>query len=175
MLESEFAKWRAAAGIVNHPRLSLNLVFGQHPDCRRSWLPSGRIVDLPGFLQTALDFVSDEEATLLYRKGGGSWYEDDDAPIGNQIIDRVLDAVGVPRTFQGALAFDSVEWRDLYLVISIFAVWGWSVGEDLFIIPKNGSCVLMTSHHGELFANFPSEEALEKFRDSMERAGHPAL
>jgi hypothetical protein len=174
VLESDFAKWRAGAGIETHPRFALDLVFGQNPDCQRSWLPTGRITDLPGFLQTAVGLVSDRGAILLYRKGGGSWYEDDDAPIGNHIIDRVLEALGVPRDFQGALAFEGHEWRDLYLVMSTFAVWAWSVGEDLYIFPKNGSCVLMTSHHGELFAKFPTAEALGRFHGAMERSGHPA-
>jgi hypothetical protein len=174
LLDADFTKWRAAAGIANHPRFPLNLVFSQDPKGQRSWLPTGRITDLPGFLQAAVTLVSDQGPVLLYRKGGDTWYEDEGAPIGNHIIDRVLEAVGVPRDFHGALAFDNHEWRDLYLVISTFAVWGWSVGEDLFIIPKNGSCVLMTSHHGELLANFPSAEALEQFRKSMEGAGHPA-
>jgi hypothetical protein len=172
--EGDFARWRENAGIGAHPRFPLNLAFDKAPDFQASWLPSGRVTDLPGFLQTAVSLASAEDAVLLCRKGGGSWYEGDDAPIGNHIIDRVLEAVGVPHNFQGALAFEASEWRDLYLVVGTFAVWGWSVGEDLYIVPRNGSCMLMTSHHGELFGTFPTAEALGTFRVEMENSGHPA-
>ena len=172
--QHDFAKWAASVGIGQHPRFPLNLAFIQAPDSHREWLSTGRITDLPGFLQTAVGIASVDGATLLYRKGGDSWYEGEDAPIGNHIIDRVLAAIGVPREFAGALSFDSTEWRDLYLVISTFGVWGWSVGEDLYIIPRNGSCMLMTSHHGELVAMAPTEEALVRFEAEMVRCGYPS-
>jgi hypothetical protein len=172
--ESEFVSWAAGIGIARHPRFPLNLAFVQEPDCQKSWLPTGRVTDLPGFLQTAVGLASGDGGTLLYRKGGQSWYESEDAPIGNHIIDRVLAAISVPREFAGALSFESTEWRDLYLVISTFFVWGWSVGEDLYIIPRNGSCMLMTSHHGELFAMCPAGEALAQFEAEMLRCEFPA-
>ena len=172
--EDEFVGWATEVGIARHPRFPLNLAFIQTPDSYQSWLPTGRITDLPGLLQTAVGIASSDGATLLYRKGGESWYEGEDAPIGNRIIDRVLEALAVPRDFAGALSFEATEWRDLYLVISTFFVWGWSVGEDLYIIPKNGSCMLMTSHHGELFAMCPTVDALTRFEAEMAQRDHPA-
>jgi hypothetical protein len=172
--EAEFVDRTAAVGIGRHPRFPLNLAFTQAPDCQRSWLPTGRVSDLPGFLQTAIGIATGDGPVWLYRKGGGSWFEGEDAPIGNHIIDRVLEGIGVPREFAGALAFEGQEWRDLYLVISTFFVWGWSVGEDLYIVPASGSCVLMTSHHGEFIAAYPSADRLDEFEAEMDRCGHPA-
>jgi len=172
--EQDFSQWMDRGGIGAHPECPLNLTFIRAPGCRASWLPTGRVSDLPGFLQTALGVASTGGSVWVYRKGGGVWYEGSDAPIGNHIIDRVLAAIAVPLEFAGALGFDRTEWRDLNLLISTFFVWGWSVGEDLYVIPKNGSCLLMTSHHGELFADFPSEVALSRFRSQMLQAGHLA-
>jgi len=164
----------ARAGIATHPRFLLNLAFVQAPECQATWIPIGRISDFAGFLQTAVAIASSDGSVWAYRKGGGTWYEGSDSPIGNHIIDRVVATLGVPLDFAGALGFDGPEWRDLYLLISTFFVWGWSVGEDLYIIPKNGSCLLMTSHHGELRANFPNEATRSRFCDDMDQAGHPA-
>jgi len=172
--EAEFARWRSDVDILPHPRFPSSLAFRQAPDCQQSWLPAGRITDLPGFLQTAVSLARGDGSVCLYRKGGGAWYEGDDAPIGNHIIDRVLQGLGIPRDFEGAISFVGREWRDMYLLISTFFVWGWSVGEDLYIIPENVSCVLMTSHHGELFAMFPGTEALAQFQAAMASSGHPA-
>jgi hypothetical protein len=172
--EDEAEQWMAEGGIGRHPRFRLSLAYSQAPDLQESWLPTGRITDLPGFLQTAVSLAAGGGPILLYRKGGGSWYEGDDAPIGNHIIDRVLEAIGVPREFAGALSFDATEWRDMYLVISTFFIWGWSVGEDVYIIPGSRTCLLMTSHHGELFATCPTVEALAAFAADMARRGHPA-
>lgn len=169
--DSDVTDWMAGIGITSHPRFPLKLVFSDAPDCQQSWLPTGRITDLPGFLQVAVGLATDGGQVLLYRKGGGSWYEGEDAPIGNHVIDRVLHGIGIPEAFQGALSFEAAEWRDLYLVISTFFVWGWSVGEDLYIVPKNGSCILMTSHHGELFAHFPGADARVAFVAAMAEAG----
>ena len=172
--EPEFTTWAASVGIASHPRFPSNLAFVQALDSHRAWLPTGRITDLPGFLQTAVGIASGDGETLLYRKGGGSWFEGDDAPIGNHIIDRVLEAIGVPQHFNGALSFEATEWRDLYLVISTFFVWGWSVGEDLYIIPRNASSMLMTSHHGELVAKCSNEAALLHFEAEMLRCEYSA-
>ena len=59
-------------------------------------------------------------------------------------------------------------------MISTFIVLVWSVGEDLYIIPTTGSCMLMTSHHGELFGLFPTEGALANFEGEMTRLKFPA-
>ena len=50
--------------------------------------------------------------------------------------------------------------------------WQWSVGEDLYVIPDDCSCVLLFSHEGRLEAQFPSEARADAFSDAVAPAAN---
>jgi hypothetical protein len=174
--ETEFRAWLAAGGVGLHSRWGNTgtLVCLKNEDLSRFWFPSFVPSDLPGFIDTALTAASASGPYYLLRRGGGHWYEPDpgSAPGSNLMIDACLRAVGVPSDCSGALELAKSEWQALGLVILAHYVHGWSVGEDLHIVPAERDCVLMTSHHGELSVHFPDEARLERFQQSMLQAGY---
>lgn len=176
--DEEFLAWAAATiGIVPDPHFSppLTLVFAEDRGFTRVWFPGPIVSDLPGFIDSALSAASAAGPFYLYRRGGGSWYEQIDPAYGlvrNEIIDRVVATTGIPEDFSGAIALRRSEWRELLTIITAFYVFGWSVGEDLHVVPENGSCLLLFSHHGELCVEFADESALQSFVAEMARSGY---
>ena len=53
-----------------------------------------------------------------------------------------------------------------------FCTFGWSVGEDLYILPSDGSFILMVSHHDELIVMAKSPENEQRFLAHMHSAGY---
>ena len=172
--DNQFIEWLEAGGIRNDPRWprSQSLTFGEDHDHTRWWLPPEVVSDLPGFITTALELSSSNGPYWLCRRGGGTWYDGDDGTVRNQIIDRMVAITGVPSDFSGALGLETSEWRDLLILTAAYFVFGWSVGEDLYIIPDDRSCILMIDHHGTLSIHCESNERLEAFSQGMREAGH---
>ncbi|PYR48027.1 MAG: hypothetical protein DMF89_17360 [Acidobacteria bacterium] len=84
-----------------------------------------------------------------------------------------MERCAVQRDFSGALQFNNHETRDLLLLVANYYVFAWSAGEDLNILPDDGSCILMVSHHGELQGDFPDSQRLDAFVAFMEAKGYP--
>ena len=172
--EEQFLTWAAEAGIIPDPHFSAprTLIFAGDQEHSRFWMPPPIVSDLPGFIGTALDCASETGPYCLYRRGGGTWYDKFDPADGlvrNEIIDRIVETTGVPEDFAGAIKLAASEWKDTLTLISAFYVFGWSIGEDLHIVPDDRSCVLMVSHHGELQGQFPTAEHMEAFVAGMAR------
>jgi hypothetical protein len=175
LTDEAFHAWLAEGGIGSDPRYpnSYCLVFLAAPDCSRFWFPSFVPSDLPGFINAALDAASSTAPYYLYRRGGGRWFDESSSgPGANQTIEDLLRAVGLPASASGALRLERSEWRVLQAIVIAFYVYGWSVGEDLYILPTGRDCILMTSHHGELAVEFPTEARLEQFRAAMLQEGY---
>ena len=172
--DGEFLRWLEAGGITNDPRWprAQALTFGELHEHRRWWLPSEVVSELPSFIGAALVLSSTTGPYWLYRHGGGIWYDGDDGTLRNQIIDRMVSITGIPSGFAGAVGLALSEWRDILILTTAFYVFGWSVGEDLYIIPDDRSCILMISHHGELSVDCASAAQLEAFVQGMREAGY---
>ena len=131
------------------------------------------ISDAPAFITGALGTAMPDGTFLLWRRGGGVWHEGPDTTARNEAIDLALRGAGVPPEHAGALRLSpESELAALWVVVLAFFVFGWGVGEDLYIIPENASCFLMVSHHGELFVTSPSIEHQNEFTSAMVKLGY---
>lgn len=84
----------------------------------------------------------------------------------NASLDRLLEALGYGGG-SGALRLGAKELPDVWLIVNAFFVFGWSVGEDLYVIPEDCSCVLLFSHEGYVEARFPSAERAQAFAAAL--------
>ena len=168
-----FQEWAHSRGIGLDPRFprSDSLSFRDSLDTWRFWEPPSIPSDLPHFVNAALEGASPSGTFLLYRRGGGPWFDGSDTPLQNQVLALIAGAVGIPMTFEGALRFRAAERRDIWALVLAYYVCGWGVGEDLYMIPEEAGCFLMTSHHGQLYGHFPSQAAMDAFASAMANAG----
>jgi hypothetical protein len=127
--------------------------------------------ELPGFISGAARLAAGEGTRWLYRRGGGEW----SSGLGgssDEVIDRLLPAAGLPPGCEGALGFEPKEWQPLAILVATYFVFGWHVGNDVFLVPEDRSCVLMFGHHGEMSCHCGTRERLDAFVGGMAAAGY---
>ena len=172
--ETEFWAWAAEHQIGLDPQFGTtgSLAFLSAPNLWKPWRPPGLISDAPAFITAALETVMPAGSFLLWRRGGGAWYDGPDGIERNRAIDFTLRGVGIPEDHRGALQLSLADLAELWVVVLAFFVYGWGVGEDLYILPLDGSALLMVSHHGELVVTSPSVEHQEQFTRAMLTLGY---
>jgi hypothetical protein len=166
MNDDAFRKWASERGVTVEAQYAARLMFAGD-QVIREWRPPPVPSDLEGFVSTLLNAASSTGPFWLYRRGGGSWYEDEESPLSDQNRNRIMAITGVSRDFEGALGFRTEEWRDLLLIILTFYVFGWEVGGDLQIVPEDRECILQTSHHGPVEVRFANEARMRAFVQAM--------
>lgn len=173
--EADFWAWATDNGIGPHPTFGKtgSLAFLSASNLWKPWMPPTIISDSPAFITAALDSAMPDGTFLLWRRGGGVWREGPDTTARNEAIDLALRGARVPPEHSGALRLSPAsELPALWVIVLAFFVYGWGVGEDLYIIPENASCFLMVSHHGELIVTSPSIKHQNEFTSAMVRLGY---
>jgi len=67
--------------------------------------------------------------------------------------------------------FSRNEFDKLVTLIFSTTIFGWSVGEDLYVVPNDGRSVLQTDHHEVIHVCFRVEDDLEDFVKGMDARG----
>jgi len=173
--DDRFFGWLRQRRIISDPKWGTGdrLTFAEGAVERR-WRPDGIVSDLPGFVDSVLTAAMPGGPWWLWRRGGGPWMDEFGAEGGlrNGSLDRLLEALGFGGA-SGALRLGIKEMPDLWLIIHAFFVFAWSVGEDLYVIPENCSCVLLFSHEGWVEGRFPDEAHAGTFADAISPSANP--
>jgi hypothetical protein len=173
--EVVFRGWLADGGIENHAEVEHvdYLCFKEGMAFDRFWFPSFVPSDLHGFISTAVSALSAHGPYYLMRCYGGAWYSDpESATLDDLMLNDTLKCNGVPAEASGALCFQESDWRAFVSIVLSFYIHGWCVDEDLYIFGEERNAILKTSHHGQLYGRFPSEERMELFRKEMLSSGY---
>jgi hypothetical protein len=76
------------------------------------------------------------------------WVDDRDRPgAKHQVYAAIQQSVGVPLGERCALQFPVGEMNRLVTLMFARLVFGWSVPDDLFVIPDHGRQIVQTDHH----------------------------
>ena len=90
----------------------------------------------------------------------------------NDVVElRILDGLGLPRGTNAVVEFSRADYDRLVTLLFSTTIFGWSVGEDLYVVPTHGRHLLQTDHHGVIHLSFRTEESLTLCIDEMERRG----
>lgn len=165
-----FFGWLQHRGIIADPERGTGdrLTFAEGAPVERRWRPGGIVSDVPDFVRAMLTAAMAGGPWWLWRRGGGPWMDEfgEEGGMRNGALDRMLEALGYGGA-SGALRLGAKELPDLWLIVNAFFVFGWSVGEDLYVIPEDCSCVLLFSHEGHVEAAFPSAERAAEFAAAL--------
>lgn len=171
-----FFGWLQQRGIITDPRMTTGdwLVFAEGETLAARWMPGGIVSDLPGFVGEALSAAQQGGPWWLWRRGGGPWMDEfgEEGGMRNASLDRLLEGLGYGGA-SGALRLGIKEITDVWLIVNAFFVFAWSVGEDLYVIPDDCSCILLFSHEGWLEGRFPSAERAAAFRAALPPVAKP--
>jgi len=104
----------------------------------------------------------------------GSWLEGASTQRSNDKVEyQILSGIGLPIGTADIVIFKGKDLDKLVTLIFSTSLFGWSVGEDLYVLPDNDRYILKTDHHGVLHVSFRVHEDLDKTVKEMDKEDFP--
>jgi len=170
--EQQFVDWVQTVGLTldpAYPEYAI-LCYPQASADSRFWEVPARPERRPYFLASLLDLMPAWESCYVWR-ASGSWPAPDEVrPDGaNDVVElSILQGLGLPLGTADAVQFTHDQRAALLALLFSTTVFGWSVGQDLYVVPDHGRCFLETDHHDVVHATFRDSSDLASFVSAME-------
>lgn len=170
MTEKQFLKWAAEKGLGPDPKYPNSAVLDfQGPSESRFWKVPEGAAQRPYFLSTLIDLMGEWQTCYVWRHLG-RW--PDPANVSpHRITDAVelniLRGVGVPLGTAAVIAFDRSERAALVTLLFSTTIFGWSVADDLYVVPDHARQLLQTDHHDVIHVSFAADDDLRHWVSKM--------
>jgi hypothetical protein len=155
--EDEFLEWASAKGLGLDPRYPESAVLDFRADSdARFWMVPREAERRPYFLASLIDLMGDWQTCYVWRHLG-SWPAPkriDPRRINDAVELRILKGLGLPLDTAAVVEFERSERDALVTLLFSTTVFGWSVGEDLYVVPDHGRQILQTDHHDVVHVSF---------------------
>jgi hypothetical protein len=173
--EEQFLKWAKTCGMGLDERYldSAVLTFKPDPDLERFWVVPRQPERRPHFIAVMLELMGKWQSCRVWRHMG-SWHE---RPNPERLNDRVefqiLNGIGMPMGTGDIVEFERAEFDQLTTLLFSTTIFGWSVGEDLYVVPNHAQHILKASHHDVVHVSFRRVEDLQEFVKGMDKEEFP--
>ncbi len=161
LVEFEFLHWVEKHGLAvdaRYPQLAI-LQFRPTSDCSRFWCVPDQPERRPYFFSAALELAGPWTSCFAWRHCG-SWPSKDHLDprrINDNIEFALLKGIGIPVGTTEILQFQHDDLNHLVSLLLITSIFGWSVGEDLYVVPDNAQYILKADHHGVTHVEFRND------------------
>ena len=149
LTDSSFLAWAERAGLCLDPRYpqSAVLVFRPDPHQDRFWEVPVEPEVRPYFILSLLALMGDWRECYVWRHLG-SWPASAEPSRVNDLVElQILKGLGLPLGTADVVRYERAELDKLVTLIFSTTIFGWSVGEDLYIVPDHARHILQTDHH----------------------------
>jgi hypothetical protein len=173
--EDDFLAWADRSGFELDPRYPHSAVLRFRPDLQhaRFWEVPGEPECRPHFIARVLDCMGDWQSCYAWRHLG-KWPQSAAGDRINDLVElRILDGLGLPLGTNDVVEFSRAERDKLVTLLFSTTIFGWTVAEDLYVVPDHGRHLLQTDHHGVIHLSFRTEESLTLCVAEMARQGFP--
>ena len=85
----------------------------------------------------------------------------------------ILDGIGIPIGTSDVVEFSRDESTELVTLLFSTSIFGWSAGEDLYVVPDHGRCLLQTDHHEVMHVQFGQPADAATWVRAMTERGFP--
>ncbi|HEY2433592.1 MAG TPA: hypothetical protein VGI12_13030 [Vicinamibacterales bacterium] len=173
--EDEFIAWAERSGFQIDARYPRSAVLTFRPDSEhdRFWEVPIRPERRPYFIASLLECMGDWQACYAWRHLG-SWPQSAVPERINDVVElRILHGLGLPLGTNAVVEYPRDEYNSLLTLLFSTTIFGWSVGEDLYVVPDHGKHLLQMDHHGVIHVSFRTEDSLNVCVEEMERRGFP--
>jgi|SRR5678815_4983169 len=168
--ESEFLRWTNSVGLFIDDRYPQSNVLGfrREPELARFWEVPLEPEVRPYFVASLLELMGQWQSCFVWRHLGIWPAAAEGSRINDMVELELLKGLGLPLGTADVAQFSRAEFAKLTTLIFATTIFGWSVGEDLYVIPNDGRYLLQTDHHGVIHVSFAAEADLEHFVKGME-------
>lgn len=173
LTESAFLNWADGAGLEFDPRYphSAVLRFRPDPDQDRFWEVPPEPECRPYFVLSFLELMGDWQQCHAWRHLG-RWPKTPEPSRVNDMVElQIFEGLGVPLGSADVVTFDRSELYALVTLIFVTTIFGWSVAEDLYIIPDHARYILQTDHHNVIHVSFRDATDVDRWVRQMEERG----
>ena len=167
MPTDEFLAWSAQQGIERSGDcLAYRTRF------ERFWSTDLRAGETPFFASHVLDGLDPWSLCYVWPRGG-IWPDRpwEDRPA-DQVRRLLLQSIGIPKGFGGALAFTPEERAAVLGIMSAEIMFGGNVDDDLFLVPDHGRQLLYLEHHDLIHVSFSEKDRMMAFENHMLAEGY---
>lgn len=171
--EDSFLNWAKHKGLTLDNRYP-NAAVLRFEECEgddRFWEVPHEPERRPYFIATLLDLAEEWSSCFCWRHLG-SWPE---APDPGRLNDRIeytiLKGIGLPLGTRRIAEFGRADLDDLITLVFSTTIFGWSVGEDLYLVPDHAGQIIQTDHHGVVHVSSRSSEDIARFVEGMKAHG----
>jgi len=173
--EKDFLAWVQQRGLGLDPRYpdSAFLTLMPDPQFDRFWIVPPEPERRPYFLQCMIEAFGGWSSYHCWRHLGSWPAKPDECRINDQIEHAIFRGIGLPAGSADVVEFDASERVQLVTLRFATTVFGWSVGEDIFLVPDTARGILQTDHHGVIHASFKEEATMNAFVQRMEEEEFP--
>jgi len=173
LTESAFLAWADSAGLCLDPRYPHSAVLTFRPDPKqdRFWEVPAEPEVRPYFILSFLELMGDWQECYAWRHLG-SWPESVDPSHINEIVERqILGGLGLPLGTADVVGFERAELDKLVTLMFSTTVFGWSVAEDIYVVPDHARCILQTDHHNVIHVSCRSSGDVDEWVRQMADRG----
>lgn len=172
--EDEFLQWASTKGLGLDPQYPQSAVLGfQASSESRFWVVPREPECRPHFLASLIDLMGDWQTCYVWRHLG-RWPDPkhvDPRDINDAVELLILKGLGLPLGTRAVVQFARDERQALVTLLFSTTVFGWSVGEDLYVVPDHARQMLRTDHHDVVHALFADPSDLEHWVSKMSEDG----
>ena len=168
-----FLAWADGAGLCLDPKYPHSAVLVFQSDSRqgRFWEVPAEPERRPYFLLSFLELMGDWRECYAWRHMG-SWPAFANSTRPNDNVEwQILKGLGLPLGTADVVKFDRAETHTLVTLLFSTTVFGWSVGDDLYVVPDHARYILQTDHHNVIHISFRSSADVEEWVRQMEERG----
>jgi hypothetical protein len=172
--ETDFLSWAAAKNLVLDPQYPDSAVLDFRGGSEsRLWLIPPEPERRPYLIASLPELMGDWQACYVWRHLG-SWPDPrtlDERQANDAVECCILDGLGLPLGTADVVIFDRNDLARLTTLMFSTTVFGWSVAEDLYVVPDNGQHLLQTDHHDVIHVSFRDAADVEYWVSEMAKRG----
>lgn len=175
LTESEFLAWANDSFLRLDPRYpeSAVLVFRTDAGRSRFWEVPAEPEVRPYFISSLLELMGDWRECYAWRHLG-RWPDSVNRSRINDIVERqILEGLGLPLGTADVVSLSRAEVGKLITLIFSTTIFGWSVGDDLYVVPDHARYILQTDHHNVIHVAFRDSAEVEVWVKAMAARDFP--
>jgi hypothetical protein len=173
--DEAFLEWASGNGLGLDPKYphSASLQYRDGAEARFWGVPEDP-QERPYFLTSLLELMGDWQSCFAWRHRG-RWPEADVFEPGrmNDAVEmRLLQGLGMPMGSRDVVVFERGELPTLIALLFTTSVFGFTVNEDLYVVPDHARHVLETDHHDVIHVSFRDANEVGRWIAEMARRGY---
>jgi hypothetical protein len=173
--ESNFLEWARGVGLHLDPLYPNAAVLAVRDGVNdaRFWRLPAEPHRHPHFIGVLVELLGDWQCCYVWRHLGG-WPASADPRRVNDVVElEILRGLGMPLGTAQVVVFSREELAKLVTLMFSTTVCGWSVGEDLYVVPDRAQAFLQTDHHGVIHVVCRDPADLQRWVEGMQDEGFP--